>query len=414
MQPFDGKRVLLGVTGGIAAYKACQLLRDIRRLGADVRVVMTAAARQFVTPLTFEALSAHPVHSEMFSGESGGALRHVELAAESDLLVICPATADFLGKVAGGLADDLLSALVMVAGPEKTLFCPAMNARMWENPVVQRNVARLRELGYAFVDPEEGQLASDVEGWGVGRLADLGRILFHVKKGLVEEKTFAGKRIIVSAGPTQEPLDPVRYITNASSGKMGFALAEAGMLLGADVILVTGPVDLTPPDGATVERVRTAREMLQAIQKWYDRSDAVIMAAAVADFYPETYQKEKIKKGPDSLTLRLKKNPDILRELAKKKGNRVLVGFAVETENEIANASQKMTEKDLDMIVVNNPRIEGAGFFTDTNVVTILTRDGQEIALPRMSKFEVAWHIYDHLAVQMGLKPAPFRDVIEV
>lgn len=414
MPVLEGKKVLLGVTGGIAAYKAAYVVRELRRLGAEIEVVMTHAAQEFVGPLTFETLSGRPVLTDLFEKGKMVGVRHVDVAVSADLVLVCPATANILGKVARGIGDDLLSTMIMVAGPHKTLFCPAMNSSMWANPAVQENVSRLKEMGFHFVGPDYGELASEVEGVGIGRLADPQRIVSRAKIALLHSDVLAGTHLVISAGPTEEPIDPVRFITNASSGKMGYALAEAALTMNASVVLVSGPTNLTPPDGVEFVRVRTALEMHDAVVQAAKGAHGVIMAAAVADYRPAEVSPQKIKKNGDKLRLELVKNPDILAELGEKKENLCLVGFAVETENAIANAAEKMRRKNLDMIVVNDPTQEGAGFYTDTNIVTILTRDGQEIALPRMSKFEVALHIMDEVAVLLGRKPPRFRQAIEV
>ncbi len=414
MPVLEGKKALVGITGGIAAYKAVQVVRELRRLGARVQVVMTRAAQEFVSPLTFETLSGQPVLTDLFGKETGVGVRHVEIPAAADLFLVCPATANFLGKVAHGIADDLLTTMALVAGAPKTLICPAMNTAMWENPAVQENVQHLKKLGYRFIGPEFGELASGAEGEGMGRLAAVERIVSRAKIELLHTDTLAGSHFVISAGPTEEPLDPVRFLTNASSGKMGYALAEAALSMGATVTLITGPTVLLPPDGAEVIKVRTALDMHKAVLSAAKGAHCVIMAAAVADYRPAEISPQKLKKAGETLQLKLVKNPDILGELGARKENLCLVGFAVETENAVANAAEKMRGKNLDMVVVNNPMQEGAGFHTDTNIVTILTRDGDEIALPKMSKFEVALRIMDEVAVLMGRKPPRFRQTIEV
>ena len=412
MNRLQEKKLLFGVTGGIAAYKSCEVVRILKKLDVNVQVAMTKAAQKFVSPLTFETLSNQPVLTEMFQENGMVATRHIDVPRETDSFLICPATANFIGKVANGIADDLLSTMVMVARLKKTIICPAMNSDMWANPIVQRNINILKELGVAFVEPEHGSLACNTEG--VGRLANIDRIISKVKIELLRTDEFAGKCFLISAGPTEEVLDPVRYITNASSGKMGFALAEAALSRGAEVTLVNGPTQLVAPDDASVCFVRSAEEMKSAILSAYSKSDVVIMSAAVSDYKPASVSSSKIKKSADNISLKLKKNPDILAELGENKGDRLLIGFAVETDNIMTNAAEKLRKKNLDLIVVNDPNVEGAGFNTDTNVVTLINREGIEKSLSLMPKFEVAQAILDEIAILKGLRPKPFEDTIQV
>jgi phosphopantothenoylcysteine decarboxylase/phosphopantothenate--cysteine ligase len=317
-----------------------------------------------------------------------------------------------LGKAANGIADDLLSTIVMVAGLEKTIFCPAMNSDMWANPIVKQNLEKLKENGAEFVDPEYGELACKTVG--EGRLAASEKIIAKVKIELLRSNDFLGKHVLITAGPTEEALDPVRYITNASSGKMGFALAEAALSKGASVTLISGPTSLIPLDGISTIFVRSADEMKKAVLDAYPSSDIVIMAAAVSDYKPSHYSKSKIKKSGDKISLQLIKNDDILAELGKDKNNRILVGFAVETDNEIASASDKLRNKNLDMIIVNNPNQEGAAFQFDTNQVTIINRTGEEKNLSLMSKFDVSLYIMDEISALAGLKPQFFESTVQV
>ena len=412
MSVLQGKKLLLGITGGIAVYKVCEVVRNLSQLGAEIQVAMTQSAQKFVTSLTFETLSGQPVMTNLFPENEMVTTRHIEVPRNAHRVLVCPATANFLGKAANGIADDLLSVMVMVAGAKKTVYCPAMNSDMWANPAVQNNIAILKKQGASFIDPEYGQLACGTEG--IGRLSAIERIISRMKIELLRTNDFAGKHILVTTGPTEEAIDPVRFITNASSGKMGFALAEAALSRGAKVTLVTGPTKLIPPDDAILVKVRSAAEMGKAVLDVFPVTDVVIMAAAVSDYRPMAYSAAKIKKGSDRITLELQKTNDILAKLGKQKKNQLLVGFAVETENIIANASHKLREKNLDLIVANNPLVEGAGFQTDTNVVIFINREGEEKHLSLMSKFEVSLNILEEIAILLGIKPSPFKTTIHV
>jgi phosphopantothenoylcysteine decarboxylase/phosphopantothenate--cysteine ligase len=390
---FDGKRLLLGVTGGIAAYKAVELCHLLVRAGAGVRVVMTAAAGRFVTPLTFRTTSGNRVYQDLFAGDEDYSVTHVGLAQESDLMVVAPATANCLGKIAAGIADDLLST-VLLATRSPVLLAPAMNEVMWDSAQVRTNVARLAGLGYLFVGPADGELACGDAGRG--RMASPEEIFAAAAEILHCSQKWRGKRVLVTAGPTREPLDPVRFLTNRSSGRMGYALARVAAEQGASVTLVSGPVSLTPPAGVEVIRVATALEMLQAVLQRFHETDVVFKAAAVADFRPAAESAQKIKKY-DELTLTLLKNPDILAELGRRKKQQLLVGFAAETENVAVYAKSKLSAKNLDLIVANDLTREGAGFDVDTNIVQLIFRDGTIKALPLLSKLEVARTILDEL-----------------
>jgi|YelNatPaOPRAMG01_1025707.scaffolds.fasta_scaffold00104_25 phosphopantothenoylcysteine decarboxylase/phosphopantothenate--cysteine ligase len=385
----EGKRVLLGVTGGIAAYKSCELARRLIRLGAEIQVVMSEAATRFVTPLTFEALTQRPVLTDLFRPEAGSrATVHVELGRWPDLVLIAPATYDFIGKLACGLADDALSALV-AAAEAPVVLCPAMNHAMYAKPALAENLNRLRQWGYRIVGPERGELAEGEIGWG--RLAEVETILDAVEYELLRHDALHGRRVLVTAGPTQEPVDPVRFITNRSSGRMGYALAQAALWAGAEVTLVSGPTPLQPPRGVGFVSVRTAAEMAEAVERHWPQTEILFMAAAVSDYRPSQVAEHKLKKGEGpTLRLDLEKTPDILAWAGQNKGARILVGFAVETENELANAMEKLRRKNLDLIVVNNPLEPGAGFETDTNRVTILDAEGHLDDWPLLSKLEVA------------------------
>lgn len=387
------RTVVLGVTGGIACYKAAELVRLLVREGFSVQVVMTRDAMEFVTPLTFQALSGYPVATETFSLTQESEIGHIRLADEADLFVIAPATANIIGKIAGGIADDLLTTVVM-ATKAPVLIAPSMNVHMYENPILQENIGKLKRLGYHFMEPAEGYLACGYEG--KGRLPEPEEIVEEVRRRL-KKKDLSGERLLITAGPNQEPLDPVRFISNRSSGKMGFALAHSGVRRGAEVTLVSGPTALLPPAGVRWIPVRTAAEMREAVLKEFPNVTVVLMAAAVADYRPERLVSRKLKRAEGPIQLKLKPNPDILRELGEKKNGRILIGFAAETEELVANASKKLREKNLDLIVANDVTQPGSGFEGNTNVATLLDRNGAVHPLPLMSKEELADRIYDYL-----------------
>lgn len=384
--------VVLGVTGGIACYKAVELVRLLVKNGFKVRVIMTRGAMEFVTPLTFQTLSGNPVATETFSLTQESEIGHINLADSADLFVIAPATANVIGKLASGIADDLLTTVLM-ATQAPVLLAPAMNIHMYENVIVQENLRKLRRVGYRIMDPAEGYLACGYEG--KGRLPDPEKISDEIER-LLRKKDLAGENFLITAGPSREPLDPVRYISNRSSGKMGYALARAALRRGATVALVSGPTALEPPSGARLIEVNTAAEMREAVLKEYPHSSAVIMAAAVADYHAVAPSGQKIKRGVGDLELRLIPNPDILKELGQNKDGKWLVGFAAETENLTANAQKKLHEKNLDIVIANNVAEEGSGFDGDTNVGTIIDRTGAVRSLPLMSKDDLADCIYDH------------------
>jgi phosphopantothenoylcysteine decarboxylase/phosphopantothenate--cysteine ligase len=388
------KRIIVGITGGIAAYKAAELVRLLVKAGAQVRVAMTANAARFVTPLTFEALSGHRVIRDMW-GQEETTIDHIAWGQESDLIIIAPATANIIAKMAHGIADDFLSTMVLAA-TAKILVCPSMNDRMLINPAVQDNLRILNERNFAVMVPGEGQLACRSEG--PGRLPEPQEIVEHAWT-LLSPQDLSGQKVLITAGPTIEPIDPVRYISNRSSGKMGFALAKAARRRGASVTLVSGPVSLMPPYGVTFIPVKTADEMRNAVMENRPGRDIVIKAAAVSDYRPKDSAQQKIKKGPDSLTLDLVKNPDILWELgnSKKQSPFVLVGFAAETEDLPANAEAKLKAKNLDMIVANDVSRNDAGFETDTNIVKMIFADGHVEDSPLMTKDEVADLVLDRI-----------------
>lgn len=398
----EGKKIVLGVTGSIAAYKAVELLRELKERGADVTVVMTEAACRFVSPLTFATLSQQSVLFDLFTLTDRSKIAHIGAAEGTDLLLIAPATANTIGRLANGLADDLLTNLYL-AVHVPVLIAPAMDAHMWNHPAVQENVKRLRERGVQFVGPDVGELASGLIG--PGRLAEVTKIVRAVEGLLLGRRDLSGQVILVTAGPTQEPLDPIRYLSNRSSGKMGYALAQAARDRGARVILVSGPTGLTPPADVELQAIQTAEEMREAVLRYLPEATVVIKAAAVADFRPATFLPSKIKKG-GTLTLELAPTPDILEEVGKRKGHRILVGFAAETEDLVKNAREKLFKKNLDLIVANDVTKEGAGFAAETNVVTILDRDGGIEELPLLPKKEVAHRILDRVVklLQEGVR----------
>jgi phosphopantothenoylcysteine decarboxylase/phosphopantothenate--cysteine ligase len=395
-----GKTIIVGVTGGIAAFKAAQLVSNLHAKGAEVHVIMTRSAQEFVTPLTFSTLSGYPVHTDLFAPSADGTVRHIELATCSDLVLIVPATANIIGKVACGIADDLLSTTIMAA-TAPVLFCPAMNVNMYRNQVVQRNMANLKELGYHFVEPGTGRLACGTEGRG--RLAEPEEILVSIED-LLNGKDLRGLTVLVTAGPTAEPLDPVRYLTNRSSGKMGYALARAAARRGARVILVSGPTALKPPSGVEFISIETARQMYDAVTERFDRVDVVIKAAAVADYRPREVAGEKIKKTGATLTVELERNPDILAELGRLKKHQTLIGFAAETNDLEKHAYLKAEKKNLDFLVANDVTLPGAGFDSDTNIVKLVYPDGAVVPLPKLDKLVLAHRILDELLNVRGDK----------
>lgn len=387
------KNILLGVTGGIAAYKSAELTRELVRLGKAVKVIMTKNAQQFVTPLTFQTLSGNSVYLEMFHVHGRGEIDHISLATWGEMVIVAPATANIIGKVAAGLADDLLSTTIM-ATKAPVLFVPAMNEAMWDNTILRRNIQMLKEVGYYFLDPDYGGLACMAQGRG--RMPEVATIVEEMETILCT-KDLQGMTILITAGPTREPLDPVRFITNHSSGKMGYALARMARRRGARVILISGPTELKPPGGVTYVPVVSAQEMREAVLSRLTDVDVVIKAAAVSDYRPRDFSAGKIKKEEYELHITLEKNPDILAEIGGIKGKRIVVGFAMETENLVENARDKLIKKNLDLIVANSLTEEGAGFQGDTNVVKIINRDGEIEGLPRMDKTAVADVILDRV-----------------
>ena len=393
-----GKTVLLGVSGSIAAYKIANLARLLKKQHATVHVLMTQNATNFITATTFETLTGTKCLIDTFDRNFEFSVEHVALAKQADLVMLAPASANVIGKIAGGIADDMLTTTIM-ACPCKKLIAPAMNTNMYNNPIVQDNIAKLKRFGYEFVDPVVGMLANG--DTGNGKMADEETLLSYVLKELACEKDMKGKKVLVTAGPTREAIDPVRYITNHSTGKMGYALAKAAMYRGADVTLVTGPTSIKKPDFVKVVEINSAAELYRAVCERAPEQDIIIKAAAVADYRPAVVADEKVKKSDGVMSIALERTEDTLKKLGmEKREGQFLCGFSMETEHMVENSRAKLEKKNLDMIVANNLKVEGAGFGTDTNVVTILTKDG-ELSLPVMSKDEVAGRILDEIMRRM-------------
>lgn len=393
MSMFSGKNIVIGVTGGIAVYKAVDLVSRLKKLGAEVNVIMTESAREFVMPLTFQTISNNPVAIDTFAPPQKWSVEHISLAQKADLFMIVPATANIIGKMANGIADDMLSTTVM-ATKAPVLIAPAMNTGMYENVIVQDNIKKLKSFGYEFVGPGAGFLAcGDI---GAGRLIEAETIISKAEGLLIGKKDLLGKKILVTAGPTQESIDPVRYITNHSSGKMGYAIAEAAIQRGANVTLVTGPTNLRVPDDVEVIHTKSAQEMYEAVSDRFEDCDIVIQSAAVADYRPKNVSNQKIKKS-GNLQIELDRTKDIAFEIGKRKSNQCLVGFAAETENLIENAKGKMERKSFDYIVANDLTASGAGFKSDTNIATILSAKGMVKTLPKLTKKELAHEIINSI-----------------
>ncbi len=388
----EGKTVVLGVTGSIAAYKIATLASLLVKQHADVHVVMTQNATRFIHPTTFETLTAHKCLVDTFDRNFEFHVAHVNLAQQADIMLIAPATANVIGKLSNGIADDMLTTTALaMKGP--MLLAPAMNTAMYENPIVQDNLSKLRALGKEIIEPATGMLAC--REVGAGKMPEPEVLLQYILRTIAKEKDLSGKRVLVTAGPTQEAIDPVRYVTNHSTGKMGYAIAREAMLRGAEVTIVTGPCAIEPPPFVTVCPVTSAREMYEETVPRQEDADFIFMAAAVADYRPASASAEKIKKTDGDASLTLVRTDDILKTLGeRKKAGQVLCGFSMETEDLLNNSRNKLTQKNLDLIVANSLRTEGAGFGTDTNVVTLISSYGEE-ALPLMSKEETAGHIVD-------------------
>jgi phosphopantothenoylcysteine decarboxylase/phosphopantothenate--cysteine ligase len=392
-QQLSGKTIVVGLSGGIACYKVAELIRLLVRASATVRVMMSAAAQQFITPLSLQTLSGHPVATNLFDLTQESAIGHIQLADVADVVIIAPATANIIGKIAAAIGDDLLTT-VLLATRAPVLLAPSMNVNMYENPLVQTNLNRLQAAGYRIVDPGEGLLAC---GWeGKGRLAEPEVLLAEVARAATSQD-LRGEHVLVTAGPNREPLDPVRFISNRSTGKMGFAVAAAAWRRGAEVCLIAGPTMLPTPHGVRRRDVSTAAEMQEAVAAEFERATILFMAAAVADYRPARVSTEKLKKGSGALILDLERTVDILAELAPRKGARVVVGFAAETEDVISNAERKLRDKRLDLVVANDVSGTDRGFAADTNAVTIIDRSGHRDTLPLMSKDAVAERIIDRV-----------------
>ena len=387
------KTVVIGVSGGIAVYKVCDVVSRLKKLGLNVHIIMTKSATEFVTPLTFQSLSQNYVVSDMFEEPKTWDVEHISLAKKADVFLIAPATANIIGKIACGISDDMLSTTVM-ATKGKVLIAPAMNTNMYENPIVQRNIYTLRALNYDFIEPESGRLACG--DTGKGKLATPENIVKAVVNALTTKQDLKDKRIIITAGPTVEAIDPVRYLTNRSTGKMGYAIAKEAIKRGAKVTLVSGPTNLEPPKNLSkFIQIESAQEMYEAILDNLDENQVIIKSAAVADYKPKNYCNKKIKKNDDELVISLDRNKDIAYEVGKIKKDKILVGFAAETNDLIENAKNKIKKKNLDFIVANDLTKEGAGFGVDTNIVKIIDKDGIILEYPIMKKEEVANVILD-------------------
>lgn len=388
------KFIILGVTGSIAAYKAAALASALVRLHAQVQVIMTKNAQNFIHPVTFETLTGRKCLTDTFDRNFSFEVEHIAVAKRADAALVAPASANVVGKLAHGIADDMLTTTLLACTCKKFLS-PAMNTAMYENPAVQDNLRTLRTYGYEIIEPASGRLACG--DTGAGKMPEPDELLSYLVKELAYEKDLSGRKVLVTAGPTQEAIDPVRVITNHSTGKMGYAIARAAMLRGAQVTLVSGPVNLTPPPFVKVVPVRSAEDMFQAVASVFREQDAVIKAAAVADYTPATVSAEKVKKKDGDMSIPLKRTRDILKYLGEhRRDGQFLCGFSMETENMLRNSQEKLARKNVDMIVANNLKVAGAGFGTDTNVVTLITRDGVR-ELPMMSKDEVAHAVLDRI-----------------
>lgn len=388
----DKKCVVVGVSGGVAVYKALDVISRLRKKDVEVHVIMTKSATEFVTPLSFQSLSQNMVITDMFAEPKAWEIQHISLAKKADLMLIVPATANIIGKVANGIADDMLSTTIM-ATKAPVVFCPAMNTNMYENPIVQRNISLLKELGYEFIEPASGRLACGDEG--KGKLQDTEIIAEETLRRLHSTKDLLGKKVVVTAGPTMVPIDPVRVLTNRSSGKMGYSIAEEARDRGAEVVLISGPTSLRKPNGIKVIDIKTNEDMFNAIKNEFKDADIVIKSAAVADYKAKNYSNEKIKKTGDDLNLIFERDRDILKTLGDMKENQILVGFAAESSNLKENAKGKLERKNLDYIIANDISKPETGFASDENKVTIISKSGEEVSLEKMSKREVAKNIFD-------------------
>ena len=388
------KCVVIGVTGGIAVYKALDIISALRKKDIEVHVIMTESATKFVNPLTFQSISQNMVVTDMFAEPKAWEIQHISLAQKADLMLIAPATANIIGKVANGISDDMLSTTIMAASKAKVIFAPAMNTQMYKNKIVQSNIEKLKNFGYDFIEPASGRLAcGDV---GVGKLADVNTIVERVLMELEDkQQDLKGKKVLISAGPTIAPIDPVRYITNRSTGKMGYAIAEEARDRGAEVVLVSGPTNLNSPKNVKIINIKTNEEMKNEIFSYYEWADIVIKSAAVADYKPKEYSNQKIKKGEGDLNLCLTRDSDILKSLGEVKTHQILVGFAAESNDVLKNAEKKLKNKNLDFIVANDITATDTGFGSEDNKVIIISKDNEKLELEKMSKREVARNIFD-------------------
>ncbi|MBD3106782.1 bifunctional phosphopantothenoylcysteine decarboxylase/phosphopantothenate--cysteine ligase CoaBC [Bacillus sp. AGMB 02131] len=394
----NNKKILLCVTGGIAVFKAAALTSKLTQAGAQVKVVMSQSATEFVTPLTFQSLSRNEVYTSTFQENNPKVVAHIDLADWADLVLVAPATANIIGKIANGIADDMIST-IMLATTADVFIAPAMNVHMYSHPAVQKNMNTLLDYGYSMIEPAEGYLACGYTG--KGRLSEPEHIIQYLENyyaALNADKPLSGKKVLVTAGPTKERIDPVRFITNHSTGKMGYAIAEEAAKMGADVTLVSGEVQLSPPPNVNIIKVRSAQDMYEAVAAQFDKQDLVVKSASVADYRPKLVHDQKMKKKDGDLVIELERTIDILKTLGERKTSQVLVGFAAETENVEEYAKQKLEKKNVDMIVANNVSVKGAGFGSDTNIVTMFKRDGSKIELPILSKHDVAKEILNESA----------------
>ena len=389
------KCIVVGVTGCVGAFKSVQLVSDLVKKGFDVEVIMTENATQFIAPLQFESLTHHRVMVDTFDRQHSYSTQHISIAQKADLFIVAPATANFIAKVVHGICDDMLTTTFLACDCPK-LIAPAMNTKMYLNPVTQDNLCLCEKYGYDIISPVSGHLACGDSG--MGKLADLDQLMEAIEEGLVKEKILKGKKVLINAGPTREKIDPVRFLSNHSSGKMGYALAKAARNLGAEVTLVSGPAQLKTPRNISFISIESANDMFQEMSKRYEEADIIICAAAIADYTPESFSTSKIKKQENDLSLSLKRTPDILKYLGEHKTHQILCGFAMETENEIANGKQKLLSKNCDLLVVNSLNKEGAGFKHDTNIATLLTKE-EQIDYDIMSKDELSYHILRKLEV---------------
>ena len=392
-----GKNIVVCVTGGIAVYKAVDVVSRLKKLGANIDVLMTESAKEFVTPLTFQSMSQNPVTSSVFDEPKAWQIEHIALATKADLFLVVPATANMIGKVANGIADCMISTTIM-ATHARVVFAPAMNTQMYRNPIFVMNVDKLETLGYEFIAPAVGRLACG--DYGEGKLADTADIEKYVVQ-MFSDGELKGKKVVVSAGPTIEPLDPVRFMTNHSSGKMGYEIAKQARDMGAEVVLVSGPTNLSSPDGVTLVSVQTTREMYSAIEQEFNSCDVLIKAAAPLDYRPTVVEDQKIKKGDGDLTITFTRNPDIVAHFGKIKDQQILVGFAAETENLIQNAQKKIESKNLDFIVANYVGGDDSGFKSDSNKATLIYKNGETKDIPRMTKMELSRVILDSVVEQL-------------